>query len=119
MAAEMDQDFRRNDEQDIDIGVAMRWERRSISKLELILRERFSKLHAERLPVTVGRHLNIVKEWTKLLEESGCLFSSKGCLVEPVNHPKGFVVVSDPIKCRTIAVPEELALKAIVFGEIP
>jgi hypothetical protein len=92
----------------------MRWGRQSISKLELILRERFSKLHAERLPVIAG-----VKEWTKFLEESRCYFSSKGCLVEPVNHPEGFVVVSDPIKCRTIAVPEELALKAIVFGEIP
>lgn len=97
----------------------MRWDRQSILKLELILRERFSKLHTERLPVTVGQHLNIVKEWTKFLEKSGCYFSSKGCLVEPVNHPEGFVVVSDPVKCRTIAIPEELALKAMVFGEIP
>lgn len=95
--------------------------RQSISKLEQILRNRFSKLKGE-----FGRCLNknqllncIAGEWTNLLEESGCYFLNKGCLVEPVEHPEGFVLVSDPIKTRAIAIPEEFAFKAIVFGEIP
>ena len=49
----------------------------------------------------------------------GCYFLHKGCLVEPVEHPKGFILVSDPIRCRTVAVPKKLAEKALVLGYIP
>jgi len=95
--------------------------RQSISKLESVLRDRFLKLHDEH-----ARRLNknqllnsIAKEWTKFLEESGCYFYPWARLVELADHPEGFVLVADPVKTRTIAVPQEIALKAIVLGYIP
>lgn len=95
--------------------------RESISKLEWILREKFAKSWDDDRspPLTRQSLMDGVRWWDNFLADMGCYFSPKGCLVEPVEHPMGFVLISDPIRCRTIAVPEELAIKSLMFGEIP
>lgn len=86
----------------------------SIRKLEWILREKFSKSWDDD-----ESSLFRIRWWDNFLVEMGCYFSYKGCLVEPVEHPKGFILISDPIRCRTVSVPEEFAIKTLMFGEIP
>lgn len=92
-----------------------------IRKLEWMLREKFAKSWDDDWsPLQTRKSLMVgVRWWDNFLVDMGCYFSHKGCLVEPVEHPKGFILISDPIRCRTVAVPEELAVKALMFGEIP
>jgi hypothetical protein len=107
-----------NRNQNHDIGAAVN--RESISKLEHMFRDSFFRLYDmyfRHEPVI--KHDCVMLKWTEFLKGHGCYFLLKGRLVEPVNHPKGFVLVSDPIRCRTIAAPTEFALKALYFGEIP
>jgi len=86
----------------------------SIRKLEWILREKFAKSWDDD-----ESSLLRIRWWDNFLVDMGCYFSYKGCLVEPVEHPEGFILVSDPIRCRSVAVPEEFAIKILMFGEIP
>ncbi|NBT57632.1 hypothetical protein EBT16_02495 [bacterium] len=85
----------------------------SIRKLEWIFREKFAKSPGD------DSSFIRIRWWDKFLVDMGCHFLYKGYLVEPVEHPKGFILISDPIRCRSVAVPEELAIKALMFGEIP
>jgi hypothetical protein len=93
-----------------------------IRKLERMLDVKLRRLHLDIRDFNRLDALDVVlmlEIWDGFLEKNGCLLHPKGILAEPVEHPKGFILVSDPARLRAIAVPEEFALKALMLGEIP
>lgn len=67
-------------------------------------------------------NLEIDEIWWDFMGKLGCVpYDDLKFAANPFRHPDGFVIVLNPqsIWKRSIAVPEEVAIKAVALGEFP